>query len=308
MKLTKMNGAGNDFIIINNLAEHLPLDVFPELAIKLCDRKTGLGSESVPVDMCHIGADSGESPVRIGADGMMVVDEADGICGENADECVTGSKADFKMRFYNSDGSVGEMCGNGARCICRFGYENGLSGEKQAVETIAGIVTGERIDGVIYKIKLNSPGRLDTDVTIDVDGTEYKCAYVELGNPGIPHCVIEYPGLKNADEDELRELGRKIRYNEAFYKGANVNFYETGDNAGGQVDIFERTYERGVEDFTLACGTGTGSLVVALTAKGIVDGRDVHVQMRGGELVIDWDGTDLYLTGPTEVEFETEYF
>ena len=266
MKFWKMNGAGNDFIILNNLEEGLPLEAFPRIAKTLCTPHRSLG-----------------------ADGFMVVDQAQG-------------EGDFRMLFFNSDGSVGEMCGNGARCICRYGYENGLAGETQTVETTAGIVTGRRIDQRLYRIRLNDPTTVRLDSPVEADGVTYVCSYVELGNPGIPHAVVPYAGLRQADENELRELGRAIRWNKVFPKGANVNFYEiTGEDL-----IFERTFERGVEDFTYACGTGTGSVVTVLTLQGKVSGHGVQVDMTGGRLVIDAERVhshiaSLYLTGPTNV-------
>lgn len=256
-----MNGAGNDFIIINNMEEHIPVEKLGNIARTVCERH-----------------------MSIGADGFMVVDKADG-------------DADYRMRFYNSDGSMGEMCGNGARCICRYGYETGLAGNIQTIETTAGIVTGERINERLYKVRLNDPGIVELDYPIEVDGKTYECSYVELGNPGIPHAVIPLDNIRERDQNELRELGRKMRYHKAFPKGANINFYEIlGDHL-----IFERTFERGVEDFTYACGTGTGSMVTALRMKGISDGINVHVQMTGGELIIDSTEKDLYLTGPTNI-------
>lgn len=266
MKFWKMNGAGNDFVVLNNLEEHLPAELLPQIARTLCER--------------HL---------SIGADGLMVVD-------------APTQGGDYKMLFFNSDGSVGEMCGNGARCICRYGYENGLAGETQTVETTAGIVTGRRIGSRLYRIRLNDPTTVKLDSSIDVDGIRYACSYVELGDPGLPHAVVPYHDLKNADENELRELGRKIRWHSAFLKGANVNFYEII----GEDHIFERTFERGVEDFTYACGTGTGSLVTVLTLQGKVSGHGVRVDMTGGTLVIDTERqgskiADLYLTGPTNI-------
>lgn len=266
MKFWKMNGAGNDFLVLNNLEEHLPVERLPEIARTLCERR-----------------------LSIGADGLMVVD-------------APREGGDYRMLFYNSDGSIGEMCGNGARCICRYGFENGLAGETQTVETTAGIVTGRRIDRRLYRIRLNDPSVIKLDAAVEVDGVRYACSYVELGNPGLPHAVVPYHNLKNADENELRELGRAIRWHSSFPKGANVNFYEqTGEDA-----IFERTFERGVEDFTYACGTGTGSLVAVLTLQGKVSGHGVKVDMTGGQLVIDAERegsriTALYLTGPTNV-------
>ena len=209
---------------------------------------------------------------------------------------------DYKMRFYNSDGSVGEMCGNGARCICRYGYETGLAGETQRVETTAGLIIGRRIDRRLYRIRLNDPTTVKLDSPLEVDGVRYPCAYVELGNPGIPHAVVPYANLRHADEEELRELGRQMRHHPDFPKGANVNFFEVI----GEDHLFERTFERGVEDFTYACGTGTGSVVTVLTLQGKVSGQGVRVDMTGGELLIDAvrsgsQITDLYLTGPTNI-------
>ena len=209
---------------------------------------------------------------------------------------------DYKMLFYNSDGSIGEMCGNGARCICRYGCENGLAGDTQTVETTAGIVTGQRIDSRLYRIRLNDPTTVVLDHPVEVDGVRYACSYVELGDPGLPHAVVPYHDLKNADENELRELGRKIRHHASFPKGANVNFYEIT----GEDEIYERTFERGVEDFTYACGTGTGSVVAVLTLTGKVSGQKVRVNMQGGQLLIDAERVyshiaSLYLTGPTNI-------
>ena len=266
MEFWKMNGAGNDFLILNNLTERLSPEVLSRIAQTLCER--------------HL---------SIGADGLMVVD-------------APTQGGDYKMLFFNSDGSLGEMCGNGARCICRYGYENGLAGETQVVETTAGIVTGKRISERLYKIRLNDPTIMKLDAGVEVDGIHYNCAYVELGNPGLPHAVVPYAGLKNAEENELRELGRKLRWHKSFPKGANVNFYELT----GEDEIYERTFERGVEDFTYACGTGTGSVAAVLTMQGKVSGRGVRVNMTGGQLVIDVERegpriTDLYLTGPTNI-------
>lgn len=266
MQFWKMNGAGNDFIVLNNLEEGLPPEAFSDLARTLCER--------------HL---------SVGADGLMVVD-------------APTQGGDYKMRFYNADGSVGEMCGNGARCICRYGHETGLAGETQTVETMAGIITGKRIDKRRYRIRLNDPSTIRLEHPIEVDGVRYSCAYVELGNPGLPHAVVPYRGLRDADANELRELGRAMRHHPSFPKGANVNFYElTGEDA-----VYERTFERGVEDFTYACGTGTGSVAAVLTLQGKVSGSGVRIDMTGGQLIVDVEREgsgirSLYLTGPTNI-------
>lgn len=266
MKFWKMNGAGNDFIIINDMDRSIAEDRWPYIARTLCQRH-----------------------MSIGADGMMVVTESTG-------------DADYRMMFFNSDGSMGEMCGNGARCIARYGYENGLAGEVQKIETTAGIIYGQRIDKRMYRVRLNDPSVIIPHMKIDVDGREYECAYVELGDPGLPHVAVPVINLREYDEAELFRLGRKIRNHPEFTKGANVNFYEiTGPDR-----IYERTYERGVEDFTYACGTGTGSVVTILTLRGAVSGKKVRVEVAGGELIIDAEREgkkikNLYLTGPTNI-------
>lgn len=266
MNFWKMNGAGNDFIMLDNIASPLPTTDYPMLAQILCER--------------HL---------SIGADGLMVVDHPT-------------EGGDYKMRFYNSDGTIGEMCGNGARCICRYGYETGLAGDTQRVETTAGMITGYRQDNRNYRIQLNDVTTMELDFPMDVDGVTYPACYIELGNPPLPHVAVEMKNLKKQDENALRELGRKLRWHEKLPHGANVNFYEilAPDH------LYERTFERGVEDFTYACGTGTGSVVSALTLMGKVSGKQVTVDMVGGRLFIDApmsEGklTQLYLTGPTNI-------
>lgn len=273
MQFWKMNGAGNDFIILNNIQEGLPAEAFPVLARTLCTPHRSLG-----------------------ADGFMVVQPAQG-------------EGDFRMGFYNSDGSVGEMCGNGARCICRYGYETGLAGETQRVETTAGLVTGRRISRREYQVRLNDPTTISLQEELEAEGKRWPCAYVELGNPGLPHAVVPYPGLAGADPQALFRLGRALRNHPRFPKGANVNFYEVT----GPDQVLEKTYERGVEDFTLACGTGTGSVVTVLTLLGQVSGQGVKVTMAGGVLTVDVERTGdrvtgLYLTGPTNLVAKGEIF
>ena len=271
MRFTKMNGAGNDFILVENLHGELTQQQLSKLARTLCDRR-----------------------MSIGADGLMAIVPA------KAD-------ADFGMLFFNCDGTRGEMCGNGARCICRYGYEAGLAGETQTIETTAGLVTGTRIDAKNYRIRLPDPVNLQY-LALDVDGKKVGCMYLELGNPGIPHAVVQYPGLREADEQALFEFGRKLRYHPAFPKGANVNFLEkTGENR-----FYERTWERGVEDFTYACGTGTGASVYALAEKRRC-GDHAEVEVKGGLLIVDIVRVgkkckDLLLTGPASMVCAGEIF
>lgn len=270
MRFTKMHGAGNDFIIINNIAENIPVAYLPELARRLCRQ--------------HLG---------IGADGMMAVIPAE-------------KGGDYGMLFFNSDGSLGEMCGNGARCICRYGFEKGLAGESQRVETTAGIVSGERIDRQNYRIRLNDPSVLDTHRSVCTGGKEQDCAYVELGCPGIPHAILQLDGWDKMDRDELREYGRSLRFAAEFPKGANVSFVDVKSES--LVNII--TFERGVEDFTLACGTGCGSVAAALFRRGVC-GRRLRLNAPGGILSVELCGngdeiSDIFLTGPTCIVCEGE--
>lgn len=267
MKFTKMQGAGNDFIIINNIELNIPVEKFSGIAQKVCERR-----------------------VSIGGNALMVVDKPE-------------KEGDFQMRFYNSDGTIGEMCGNGARCIARYAYENKIAGESMQIETLAGDVFAWRLDKRRYKIRLNNPEVVKLDNNIHIDGKDYECSYIELGNPGLPHAVVKLEGFTDIEENKLFELGSKIRHYSGFPKGANVNFYEVIE--GNEVKI--KTFERGVEDFTLACGTGSGSTAVVLTLKEVVEkGKFVNLHSPGGALSVNVELNqqnveNLYLIGDTNI-------
>ena len=252
MNVWYMNGAGNDFMVID--ARGLELD-FDALSVALCK--------------------------ITGADGFMAVDHSD--------------KADFRLHFYNSDGTRGEMCGNGARCICRYAYDHGIAGESMVVETDAGLVPGWRLSESQYRVKLNNPGVFDLHRKADA-------AYVELGNPGVPHAVKEVPGLTFENKADYWEMGKALRHDPAFPKGANANMYTwIGENA-----VRVLTFERGVEDYTLACGTGTGSTACVLWAEGKLPGGHLIAENQGGTLEVTLEGengviTSIMLEGPTKV-------
>ena len=163
------------------------------------------------------------------------------------------------------------------------------------VETDAGLVYGWRIGENQYRVKLNNPGILDLHRTED-------SAYVELGNPGVPHGVVELPGLTWDMAEEIRERAKALRYHPKFPKGANINFYSWLDDTTVRV----MTYERGVEDYTLACGTGCGSTAATLWTKGQLPGGVLTCQNKGGTLKVTVQGengsiTSLLLEGPAEV-------
>ena len=253
MKIYYMNGAGNDFMVMD-ARENENLD-FSALALQYC--------------------------AITGADGFMAVGKSE--------------EADFRLHFYNSDGSRGEMCGNGARCICRFAYDLGIAPAEMTVQTDAGLVPGWRIDENQYRVKLNNPSILDLHRKGDI-------AYAELGDPGVPHAVDEYRGDLWGDRERLKAQMEALRHDPAFPKGANVNFYQVlGEN-----EVRVLTFERGVEDFTLACGTGTGSVACTLWKKGLLPGGHLTAHNPGGTLKVALRGSnsaveELFLEGPTEI-------
>ncbi|MBO1307438.1 diaminopimelate epimerase [Enterococcus sp. 669A] len=255
----KMQGAGNDFIVVNNIELGLTGEQLSQLAKQTCARR-----------------------VSVGADTLIAIETAK-------------DEGDFYARYYNSDGSEAEMCGNGARCVARFAYETGLAQEEMVIESIAGDVPAQRLDERIYRVQLNSPAVFKEDVVLQVEGRDITVDYVELGNPGIPHLVVHYPDLAMTELETILDLGRELRNHPAFAKGANVNFYDMLRDG----HVVERTYERGVEDFTLACGTGTGSTAYVLNKKGLTPNNPVKVEVLGGQLQVNVEGENLFLIGDT---------
>ncbi len=250
-----------------------------------CYHMSGAGNDFMVIDArgksLDFSALSKALCAKTGADGFMAVDESE--------------TADFKLHFYNSDGSRGEMCGNGSRCICKFAYDMGIAGETMTVETDAGLVPGVRLEENRYRVQLNNPGVLDLHRTPDA-------AYVELGCPGVPHGVVELPGLTWEMAEEIRPRAVALRHDPAFPKGANINFYTWLDSTSVRV----LTYERGVEDYTLACGTGCGSIAVSLWAQGKLPEGVLTAENKGGTLKLTVEGQQgnvqkLLLEGPAEV-------
>lgn len=289
MEFTKIQGTGNDFIIIDNTKIGLSESKLSILASRVCKRK-----------------------YSIGADGFIAIEHSN-------------SNADFRMNFYNSDGSMAEMCGNGARCVARYAYENKIAGERMLIETVSGNIYAWRIDKRTYKVKLNNPTLIYLENKINIDDTEFDYSYIELGNPGLPHVVIKYKGLNNTDNCDILELARKIRENKRFVKGSNVSFYdiisatsikiEDGyleDSVHQDHDIIDnsvviRTYERGVENFTLACGTAAGAAAAVISLKKELPQNNIKLISDGGELTVEIDKSDkniienIYLIGDTNI-------
>ena len=245
---------------------------------------SGAGNDFMVIDARGMELDFSQMALELcklaDCDGFMAVDVSD--------------KADFKLHFYNADGSRGEMCGNGSRCVSRFAYDHGIAPENMTIETDAGVITSVRLARDQYRVRLNNPGVLDLHRKGDI-------AYVELGDPGVPHAVVEVTDLEHEHREKLRQWAVALRYDPAFPKGANVNFFRVLEE--GKVRIL--TYERGVEDYTLACGTGSGSVAAVLHTTGRLPGGKAELQNPGGTLTLEIAGepeiTQILMSGPAEV-------
>ena len=217
--------------------------------------------------------------LSVGADGLILVEPA--------------SEADFRMRIFNADGSEAEMCGNGGRCVARFAEMLGIAGPRMAFETLAGIIRAE-VHGSRVKLQISPPRDLQLRRSIQVDGVVHQ---VHSINTGVPHAVILCSGL---EEVAVRGLGRQIRFHPSFQPaGTNVDFAAVLDPRRLAI----RTYERGVEDETLACGTGAVASALVAAGLGLIS-SPVQVKVKSGEMLT------VYFTGRwpafREVFFEGE--
>jgi diaminopimelate epimerase len=261
LRFTKMNGAGNDFVMLDNRAGELRLA--PQQIVHICDRHRG-----------------------VGADGVLVLEEA-------------ANGADFRMRYYNADGGEAEMCGNGARCFARFAQRTAGAKNELSFETPAGVI-GAKLDGDLVSLQMSEPTDLRMEVEISAAGENLRGHFI---NTGVPHVVVPVESIERVD---VRKTGSAIRHHKLFSpKGANANFLEKKSRRR----IAIRTYERGVEDETLACGTGVVASALIFATTENVDGP-IGVLVRGGsELTVGFKKsgdqfTNVTLTGPAEFVFE----
>lgn len=239
----KMHGAANDFILVDDREMLFPSNDRAWLA-KIAARRTGVGCE-----------------------GIILIQPSD--------------KADFRMRFFNPDGSEVEMCGNGARCVARLAYEIGAAGHKMTIDTVAGIL-GAEVLGDAVRINMTQPRDWRMGQALECEHGRVEYGFV---NTGVPHVVVPVEDLEACD---VAALGRSIRmHNDFSTAGTNVNFIsKTGPQA-----IRVRTYERGVEAETLACGTGiVASALVAARLELVTP--PVSVSAEGGDLSVDFRLTD----------------
>jgi diaminopimelate epimerase len=254
LEFWKLTGAGNDFVVLDNRTDAVAPDTAEraDFIRRTCARGTG-----------------------VGADGMLLVEPSD--------------RADFRMRYYNSDGGEAETCGNGARCIARFAHARGIAAARMTFETKAGIYSAEIVPGGV-RVSMSNAHSFEADVAVEVPGLFNGT--VDFVNTGVPHVVVRVGSLRTsplvaqppsavnptqpvaqspsavdatADIETVPvvELGRALRFHERFAPaGANVNFVMPAPDRPNTFII--RTYERGVEDETLACGTGCIAAAVTL--------------------------------------------
>jgi diaminopimelate epimerase len=261
LRFTKMNGAGNDFVMIDNRAGEVRLSAAQ--ITKICDRHRG-----------------------VGADGILLLEPA-------------RNGADFRMRYYNSDGGEAEMCGNGARCFARFAEQVARARGELSFETAAGMIRAQLL-GDEVRLTMSEPRNLRLNLAISAGGKRWLAHFV---NSGVPHVVVPVAGMERID---VNGEGAIIRRHEMFAPaGANVNFLEKR----GARQIAIRTYERGVEHETLACGTGVVASALIFAATERVSGP-ISVLVRGGsELSVDFERNgeqfaNVTLTGAAEFVFE----
>ena len=278
LRFTKMQGAGNDFVMLN--AYDKPLTLTPEQIRFICDRRFG-----------------------VGCDQMLVVEKS------------TTPAADFKYRIFNQDGGEVEMCGNGARCFAVFVREQGLTDKRTITcETVKGVIAPTVEDDGRVTVDMGAPHFAPEDVGFDAEGvsrlsraadTLYQIRaggednWVSIVSMGNPHAVRL---VGDVDEAPVETVGEAFQHLERFKNRVNVGFLQIESRSKARL----RVYERGVGE-TLACGSGACAAVVAGIRREALDNA-VEVEMRGGTLRITWDGADghVFLTGPAVTVFTGE--
>ncbi|MEE9566960.1 MAG: diaminopimelate epimerase [Desulfobacteria bacterium] len=260
----KMNGSGNDFILIDNREGVVAEGDKSRLVQRVCRRRESAG-----------------------ADGLIFLTNSD--------------RYDFGWQYFNADGGEVDMCGNGTRCIARFAYLKGIAGIKMTFETLTGPVSAE-VMGRVVKVLMPAPSNLQLDIDLP---REREWLTVDSINTGVPHVVVQ---VENLGDHPVVDQGRSIRYDPLFSpEGTNANFVKVHG-----LDLVEtRTYERGVEDETLACGTGAIASALVASARGMV-ASPVRVKTRGGEELKIHFGKEgdrfkgIWLEGGTSIVYQAE--
>lgn len=292
INVTKMQGLGNDFVILDYPEYEKTGLSMPELAKKLCDR--------------HFG---------VGADGMIIpkLDTQTKII-EREDKEPLSFTPDIGWYFYNSDGSIAQMCGNGIRCFAKYAKDKKLiNTDKFVVETLAGHIIPEILENGEVKVNMSKPiltpkeipfgGDKNLNFEITIDDKTFKANAISMGNP---HCVIFVE-----DDCDLLDLaktyGPKIEVHPLFCEKTNVEFVKVKS----RTEIDMRVWERGC-GITMACGTGACACVVAGVLNNLTE-NEVRVNLLGGALTIEWQGLgqnslkDVFMSGPAQYSFFAQY-
>ncbi len=242
IEIAKMTGTGNDFVLVDNRKAQVSPELMPLLAEAVCRRRRS-----------------------VGADGLVLLEPSERVDPDLG-------PVDFKWHFFNADGSSAEMCGNAGRCAARFAFDHGLAGKAMVFDTIAGPIQAWLGDDGSVKLEMVKPFDAFTDLELEASGQKVGMHGI---NSGVPHAVLLWENLEAAP---VKDMGREIRFHEHFAPaGTNVNF---ACEMGGQLLV--RTYERGVEDETLACGTGAVASALMLgPALGLTS--PVTVKVASGE-------------------------
>ncbi len=262
---TKMHGTGNDFIVVDNRGEK-NIRWKPELVKLICDRRLG-----------------------IGADGLLLLEES--------------QPADFRMRYFNSDGFESEMCANGSRCICAFAFRLKLCEALFSFEANDGIHRAKILkpDHIRVQVFLH---RTREDRTFPADfSLPEGVSFVGFMNTGVPHLILETDSLEKVD---VQGLGGRLRFHEYYRpQGTNVNFVFRRKESG----IAVRTFERGVDAETLSCGSGVTAAAIAMRRKYNIRDRKISVFTHGGNLSVDFSEEEdsIFLEGPVKFVFEGTY-
>ena len=269
IKITKMHGCGNDFVFMD-YEEYIKTGMtLEELSKRLCDR--------------HFG---------IGADGLIIPVPYD------------GDNADIEWRYYNSDGTTAQMCGNGMRCFAKYVYDKSLVNKKSfAVKTLAGIKKPEILDNGLIKVNMGKPILNESDIPFKGEKQigDFKITPVSMGNP---HCVIF---TDNTPLEMAKKYGPELEKHPYFPQKTNVEFVKVISENEIEMAVFERGC-----GITLACGTGACASVVASVLNNLTD-NNVRVNLPGGVVNIEWQGSkdnpnhDIFLIGPAQYTFNADF-
>ncbi len=241
---TKMSGAGNDFIIVDNRGGILHEIGLQEFA-RVCTRRMSLGGDQL----------------------MLIEPPTSG--------------GDFSMRTINPDGTEVKMCGNASRCVARYAFTHGIAGARMTIDTLGGPVYAWVEDDEV-RVKLQLTSRIEVDHVLIVEGERHLVRTVDVS--GAPHAVLSMNEVATASSDSIHRLGAAIRHHTDFPQGINVNFLQVVDRH----TLWQRTFERGVEGETLACGTGAVASSVVSAWLGQVD-SPVRLHVLGGELSVSFE-------------------